>query len=108
MPLEEFWHDDIDLFCAYLKAYNRRIDTQAWLNGLYVSNANQMALLNTVPVAIRIGMSDKKLDQNDHIPYIKQPMSSTEKYSDYSENEVNNEVTTEIGYMNAMRNLNKM
>lgn len=106
MPVDEFWYEDIDLFFAYLKGYNKRIDTQAWLNGLYAYNAAQTAMYNIMPIAIRIGMDDKPLDPKNTMNYLSQPISSEVHLED--ENNKNDDVLTEEGYKNAMINLNNM
>ena len=46
MPLNEFWHGDLRLLQAYQKAYRRDKSYTAWINGVYVFEAANKAVVN--------------------------------------------------------------
>lgn len=46
MPLDEFWHGDLRLFEAYQKAYIRDKSYTAWINGVYIFEANSKVSAN--------------------------------------------------------------
>jgi hypothetical protein len=46
MPLDEFWHGDLRLFDAYQKAYMRDKSYTAWINGMYIFEANSKVSVN--------------------------------------------------------------
>lgn len=46
MPLDEFWHGDMRLLEVYQKAYERDKSYTAWINGLYVFEAQSKVSYN--------------------------------------------------------------
>jgi hypothetical protein len=77
MPLDEFWHGDLRLLDAYQKAYIRDKSYTAWLNGVYVFEANSKAIAN----GNRTKKSDKVEqyeDWKDPIKKLKKPIVTTE------------------------------
>ena len=46
MPLNEFWHGDVRLLDAYQKAYMRDKSYTAWLNGVYIFEADSKVSAN--------------------------------------------------------------
>lgn len=46
MPLDEFWHGDIELLECYQKAYLRNKSYTAWLNGVHIYEAAYKAVSN--------------------------------------------------------------
>ena len=61
MPLDDFWHDDEDLFESYLKAYNSKLSREAWIHGIYTLRAVESAINNIMPVAIGYALGNKKI-----------------------------------------------
>jgi hypothetical protein len=47
MPLDEFWHGDLRLLEVYQKAYMRNKSYTAWLNGVFIFEAQSKALSNS-------------------------------------------------------------
>ena len=61
MSLEEFWHGDPRLLRAYQISYIRDKSYTAWINGVYIFEANSKSLANSN----RTKKSDKIEQYND-------------------------------------------
>ena len=41
MTTHQFWHEDMDLYDSYHKAYERNLSYTAWINGMFIKNRSR-------------------------------------------------------------------
>lgn len=77
MSADDFWYDDAEMFTVYVKAYTKKANYTAWLQGFYNMKAFETVIHNKIPYAINIALGGSN-GKYEAIHYFNEPIDLLE------------------------------